>query len=222
MGWGVARRVVVLRRGIKDSLMTELADAASNQQQVLHFAEPREGFKLFEYAVLVTNTRYSLEAIAQLYRDRSDCENGFDELKNQWGWGGYTTHDLERCDLAARAVALIYNWWSWYVRLANPKARREAITSRPLLLSGVGRLTEHAGQSRLMLTLIHGAGEQIKTMITAVRAGLAHVRATAPQLPTLERWIALVRYIVAKIIAAKPKNPAALGLQMHLLDCETG
>jgi hypothetical protein len=28
-----------------------------------------------------------------LYRDRGDCENAFDELKNQWGWGGFTTHE---------------------------------------------------------------------------------------------------------------------------------
>ena len=86
--------------------------------------------------------------------------SGFDEIKNQWGrartqgvlwtacawrgagplarrglqgWGGYTTHDIERCALSARAVALIYNWWSWYVRLAHPKTRLEAIASRPLL-----------------------------------------------------------------------------------------
>jgi hypothetical protein len=222
MGWSRARRVVVLRRGVKEGLIAKQAAGAASRQQVLHFAEPTAAFKLFEYAVLVTNTHYALEAIAQLYRDRADCENGFDELKNHWGWGGYTTQDLERCNLSARAVALIYNWWSWYVRLANPKTRREAITSRPLLLSGVARLTEHAGQSRLLLTLMHGAGEQIKAMIAAVRVGLEHVRATAPQLPTLHRWIALVRYIVEKIIAAKPKHSTALSLQMHRLGCETG
>jgi Transposase DDE domain len=43
------------------------------------------------------NTDYEVEHIGQLYRDRADCENGFDEIKNQWGWGGYTTHDIERC-----------------------------------------------------------------------------------------------------------------------------
>jgi len=221
-GWSRARRVVVVRRGVKDSLVAKPADAAPGRQQLLHFAEPAGAFKLWEYAVLVTNTAYSLEGIAQLYRDRADCENGFDELKNQWGWGGYTTHDLERCNLSARAVALIYNWWSWYVRLANPKARREAITSRPLLLSGVARLTEHAGQSRLLLTLMHGASEQIKAMISAVRKGLDHVRATAPQLPTLGRWLALVRYIVEKIIAAQPKNTAPRALPIPLLACDTG
>jgi hypothetical protein len=81
--------------------------------------------------VLVTNTELDWVAIGQLYRDRADCENGFDELKNQWGWGGYTTHDMELGNLPARAVAFIYNWWSWYVRLAHPKARLEGITSRP-------------------------------------------------------------------------------------------
>ena len=32
--------------------------------------------------------------IGQLYRGRAHCQNSFDELKNQWGWGGFTTRDL--------------------------------------------------------------------------------------------------------------------------------
>ena len=43
----------------------------------------------------------------QLYRDRADCENVFDELKNQWGWGGFTTQDLHRCRLLVGTVALV-------------------------------------------------------------------------------------------------------------------
>ena len=162
--------------------------------------------------MLVTNTNFALDAIGQLSRDRADCENGFDELKNQWGWGGYTTQDMERCNLSARAVGLVYNWWSWYVRLAHPKTRLEAITSRPLLLSGVARLTQHAGQSRLLLTLTHAAGDQIKAMIANVRKGLDAIMSTAPQLTKPERWAALVHYIVARIIEAAPKihPPTAL------------
>jgi hypothetical protein len=209
-GWTRARRVVVLRRRVKGGLVAEAK--GDDPQQALHFVDSSDKVKLWEYAVLVTNTDYSLEAMGQLYRDRADCENGFDELKNQWGWGGYTTHDLERCNLSARAVALIYNWWSWYVRLAHPKTRLEAITSRPMLLSGVARLTEHAGQSRLLLTLTHAAGDQIKAMIANIRKGLDHVLASAPQLPKANRWRALVRYIVNRIIVAKPKNSSPFGL----------
>jgi len=202
-GWTRARRVVVLRRRVKSSLVAEASNEST--QPELQFLDHSERAKLWEYAVLVTNADYATEAMGQLYRDRADCENGFDELKNQWGWGGYTTQDLERCNLSARAVALIYNWWSWYVRLAHPKTRLEAITSRPMLLAGVGRLTEHAGQSRLLLTLSHAAGDQIRAMIVNVRKGLDHVLASAPQLPKACRWPALVRYIVDKIINARPK-----------------
>jgi hypothetical protein len=205
-GWSRARRVVVLRRAVKDSLLDEgkAVGKRAKRQQSLHFAQPHEPAKLWEYAVLITNADYDLDAMGQLYRDRADCENGFDELKNQWGWGGYTTQDLERCNLSARAVALIYNWWSWYVRLAHPKARREAITSRPLLLAGVARLTQHAGQARLLVTLTHAAGDFVKTMIANVRTGLDSILQAAPQLKKTERWPALVRYIVTKILAAKP------------------
>jgi hypothetical protein len=219
-GWSRSRRVVVLRRRVKGGLVAETK--GDDQQQALHFVDSSDKVKLWEYAVLVTNADYSLEAMGQLYRDRADCENGFDELKNQWGWGGYTTHDQERCNLSARAVALVYNWWSWYVRLAHPKARLEAITSRPMLLSGVARLTEHAGQSRLLLTLTHAAGDQIKAMIANIRKGLDHVLASAPQLPKADRWRALVRYIVNRIILAKPKNPSPLGLAPPCLAFGTG
>ena len=110
-------------------------------QQLLAFVEADrktgKGITGYEYAVLVTNTDYEILTLGQLYRDRADAENAFDELKNQWGWGGFTTHDLHRCQLAARAVALIYNWWSLFVRLAHPQARREAITSRPWLMAAI-------------------------------------------------------------------------------------
>ncbi|MGA7951357.1 MAG: transposase [Thiobacillaceae bacterium] len=218
-GWSAARRVVVLRRRIKEDLVVE---TSSEGQQKLHFVDRSDKVKVWEYVVLVTNTDYALEAMGQLYRDRADCENGFDELKRQWGWGGYTTQDIERCNLSARAVALIHNWWSWYVRLAHPKKRLEAITSRPMLLSGVARLTQHAGQSRLLLTLTHAAGDQIKSMIANIREGLDHILATAPQLPKAERWRALLRYIIDKIIQTKPKNPLPLGLAPPALASDVG
>ena len=55
-------------------------------------------------------------------------------MKNQWGWTGFTTHDHQRSQVLARIVALIYNWWSLFTRLAIPNRHTEATTSRPLLL----------------------------------------------------------------------------------------
>ena len=201
-----------MRRAVRGSLVADEKSSGKSRkpQQSLQFADVQQPVNIWEYAVLISNTDYALDAIGQLYRDRADCENGFDEMKNQWGWGGYTTQDMERCNLSARAVALIYNWWSWYVRLAHPKARLEAITSRPLLLAGIARLTHHAGQSRLLVTITHVAGDQVKSMVANIRKGLDHILQAAPQLPKLEHWKSLVRYIVAKIIAAKSQDQPPL------------
>jgi hypothetical protein len=36
------------------------------------------------------------------------------------GWAGFTTRDLPRCQLMARFIALVCNWWNLFVRLAGP------------------------------------------------------------------------------------------------------
>ena len=217
-GWSKKRRVVVLRRRIKqDIALTRKGKGVSKgqgEQLVLALAhdEVHDNAQLWEYTVLVSNVEYDIAAIGQLYRDRCDCENGFDELKNQWGWGGFTTHDMHRSQVTARAVALVYNWWSWYVRAANPQARREALTSRPLLLAAVGRAVSHAGQTLLYLTPMHAEVGLIKSMIANVHAAIGHVRRAAEQLPTLNRWATLLAYICQRIVgqAALPIPPPVL------------
>ena len=122
----------------------------------------------YEYSVLVSNTDYEIFSLGQLYRDRADCENAFDELKNQWGWCGFTTRDIHRCRLSAAAVALIYNWWSLFVRLANPEARCEAITSRPWLMASIGCKTQKDGQTCITLTGLHARFEEARVRLTRV------------------------------------------------------
>lgn len=198
--WDQPRRVVILRRAVK----TDLALSRKTQDQQIELLMPDKDVRAWEYAVLVTSSAYALQMFGQLYRDRADCENGFDELKNQWGWGGFTTQDIERCQSSARAVALVYNWWSWYCRAAQPGARMEAITSRALLLAGVGRAVKHAGQTTLYLTPMHAATGKLMALLTNIRAALSHVRAVAEQLPNTDRWRTFLNYVVAKITRPLP------------------
>jgi Transposase DDE domain group 1 len=200
-GWLAERRVVVLRRLVKQSLVVTRRDAKTQLELFLNDDEPT---KAYEYAVLVTDTAYNPQAIAQLYRDRADCENGFDELKRQWGWGGFTTRDIERCQTSARAVALIYNWWSWYCRAANPDARMEAITSRPLLLATVGRKVKHAGQTMLYLTPMHAASNFLIALISNIRRVLAHVSAVAEQFVNVDPWRTFLNCVIPKIVFRSP------------------
>jgi hypothetical protein len=214
-GWDKERRVIVLRRKIRADIAltrkvgkSDQLDQAQGVQNLRHaqveILMPNQDVQAWEYAVLVTSSDYPLQAFGQLYRDRADCENGFDELKNQWGWGGFTTQDIERCQTSARAVALIYNWWSWYCRAAKPGARMEAITSRALLLAGVGRAVKHAGQTTLYLTPMHGSKDKLMALIANIRAALLHVKAAAEQLPKTDRWQVFVDYVVAKITRPLP------------------
>ena len=133
-----------LRRAAKSDVALTRNSAEGQMELLL----PDHDVELWEYTVLVTNSGYALGSMAQLYRDRADAENLFDELKNQWGWGGFTTQDIERCQTSARAVALVYNWWSWYCRAAKPEARMVAITGRALLLASVRRLPSTRGKPR--------------------------------------------------------------------------
>src|SRR5208283_3097688 len=87
-GWSRQRRVIVLRRRLKDAVGLSRRDEDGAPQ--LAFVEIGEATEVYEYSVLVTSLDEDTEAFGQLYRDRGDGENIFDEMKNQWGWGGFT------------------------------------------------------------------------------------------------------------------------------------
>ena len=216
-GWQGKRRVVVLRRALTGEMVVE---GEADGQQLLAFVEADrktgKGITGYEYAVLVTNTDYEVLSLGQLYRDRADAENAFDELKNQWGWGGFTPHDLHRCQLAARGVALAYNWWSLFVRLAHPDARREAITSRPWLMSAVGRRTEHAGQTTITLTGLHAHFEQARAALMRVSALLqAWLAQAAEQLVSPTVWQRVCAHLKQTLASIGPPTTHRL-LENHV------
>ena len=208
-GWPRARRVVVLRRALRGEIA--LQEKTKNAQSELAFIEADVPTARYEYAVLVTSTTYDIVALAQLYRDRADCENNFDELKNQWGWGGFTTHDLKRCQLMAQLVALVYNWWNLFVRLANPHKHHEAITSRPLLLHGVATQTKHANQTRLTITSVHVQSARVQAVLDELARFLKSLTATAEQLTNHERLSVILKRAFAKFLhtTAGPPGPLA-------------
>ena len=101
------------------------------------------------------------------------------------------------CRLIARAVALVYDWWSLYARLIDPEHHREAITSRPLLLHAVARQVRHGKQTHLLITSSHAD------------AFLQGLNETAEPLSDLETWCrilsrALIKYLHGCVIRPPP------------------
>lgn len=192
MGWEKSRRVILLRRKLKREIgITEKKSEKS--QTTFQFADMPDSIEAYEYATLVTNMDSEIITIASHYRDRADSENNFDELKNQWGWSGFTTQDLHRCRLMARMIVLIYNWWTLFVRLVQPSRHVEAITSRPLLLHAVGRQIEHGGQKIIHVASNHAKFGRTQVALTKLSAYFKTLKQCAEQLTIKER-IRLVLY----------------------------
>ena len=79
-GWSRQRWVTILRRRLKEGLT--IAGRAPQNQLALSFIEIGPNAEAYEYGVLVTSLKEEVLTLAQLYRDRADSENPFDELKN--------------------------------------------------------------------------------------------------------------------------------------------
>ena len=200
-GWSKSRRVIILRRPIREEILLD------DQQLRLAFIEMEDGIRKYEYQVLVTSLDDELLTIAQHYRDRGDCENCFDELKNQWGWGGFTTHALHRCHIVSRLVALVYNWWSLFARLINPDQHHEAITSRPLMLQAIGRKTTHAGQTTVTVTSTHAKASVVQTAMCKLARFFKELNQTAEQLTVVERVRLIARKAFMKLLSSLPTLP---------------
>jgi len=206
-GWSRTRRVVILRRQIRETVAVSDEEKRTGQRVFSGMAELKRGQDLYEYSVLVTSLCDEVRTVAQLYRDRAEAENIFDELKNQWGWTGFTTQDVRRCQILARTIAVTYNWWTLFTRLAIPNRHTEAITSRPLLLNGVARQTVHGNQTTLTITSMHAQAPAVRRVLDAVSTFLQQVRTTTEQFTSADRWRAVLRFIYRDWLrSSRPPN----------------
>ena len=157
-------------------------------------------------AVLVTTldeNAYPGTALARLYRERADAENVYDELKNQWGWGGFTTKLLAPTRIMANLVALVYNWWTLYGRMFDGEHHREAITSRPALLGGVARMTKTGGRRTVKVSLQHEKSAELQGMILGVSRTLQRFGVITEGLREDQRWGCLLTYIFRRWLGGK-------------------
>ena len=208
--WDKERRVVLVRRRLKKDAVLVAEESTTPKQLSFATLDGGGDLKLYEYSVLITNMENDLISIVQHYRDRADCENIFDEIKNHWGWGGYTTKDLKTSQFMSRIIALIYNWWNLFIRLANPSGYQEAISSKPLLLTSVGRLTQSGRQKKMTITSQHGWASKAKEMLIQLNQFFNAWKRDAPQLSAQDCWQRIITAIVARFALQKGVGPPRL------------
>ncbi|HEY9247707.1 MAG: transposase [Verrucomicrobiota bacterium] len=211
-GWSRTRRVLVLRRRLNDQKHPRARRRLAREQarHGLFLSVPDAAAcepVIYEHQILVTNLPYEILTLAALYRERGDAENPFDELKNQWSWSGFTTHDLRSCQHAARLAALAYNWWTLYHRLLQPGQHHEAVSTRPRLLFGAARQSEHAGQRRLDVRLSHAEAPRLQEIIKQLAKWLQTLLRSAEQWTAPQRWSQIAKRILQDNFPASGPEP---------------
>ena len=113
-----------------------------------------------------------------------------------------------RCQVAARNVALIYNWWSCFVQCAEPHRLREAVTSRPLLLCAGGG---GCRQITLRLTNTHAQAAHAQSLLTNLSLFLGGLKNTAEQLSPGQCREGIWVRIVTPLLTPRAALPAPSG-----------
>lgn len=212
-GWTQERRVVLVREAPAQAPVGDKARRRRDHQSgglLLHAQgegwEPSAAPWSGKIAVLVTSLDekvFPVLCMPRLYRERADAENVFDELKNQWGWNGYTTRKLAPCRLMANLIALFYNWWNLYVRFYDEEHHREAITSRPAMMQGVARQVRSGGQRTVRVSLVHEKGDVIAHAVTRISSQLHQFHAIAERWSVDERWATLLTRLLRRWLGGK-------------------
>jgi hypothetical protein len=167
-GWSRRRRVVV-ERTLKP---------LNPSPQGTFWSQCGEEFGA--YVTNLTPEEAGTFQILELYRQRADAENVFDELKNQWGFAGFCAHQAAVSQGSARLLLLVYNLWSLFVRvLKNQGGHTEAIKSRYELLLIPAKLV-FSGRRKIVKLAV---GAKFASFLRqAYRRLLEWLDRTAPQL----------------------------------------
>ena len=94
---------------------------------------------------------------------------------------------------------------SGHRRYAHIKGEKhlEAITSRPLLLNGIGKLTRHGGQKHISITSTHGKVAELKAAIERLMSIFDYIKLNAEQLNEYQRWCYLLSKAFEKFLKGK-------------------
>jgi len=194
-GWSRRRRVLLMRRPIEEKPRRK-KDPPHRE----FFQTVIPGLELvtvnddmyadgYEWYALVTDLDLDVRAVSKLYRERGDCENVFDEMKNQWDWGGFVTQDPKRTAIVAGLNAFVANLRNAFCRPGGDGSHQEAVTSRRKLLQCVARVSSR-GRRKAVTTFT--AGKDLAGRIFSQLSGVLEKVSAASQLKVEERWQLLI------------------------------
>lgn len=167
-GWSKSRRVVFGRRNLGT------IPAAENES---FWDETKYEFEA--YVSSLSNTEANTWQIVDLYRKRADCENVFDELKNQWGFNGFCCKKSSPTMIAAMLLLLFYNMWTLFMKLLSPEKHIEMGAGRKWFMLIAGRLVKSGRRKELHISVSGQWWDELKDGYSRI---CKWISSTAPQL----------------------------------------
>lgn len=167
-GWSKSRRVVFGRRNLGT------IPAAENES---FWDETKYEFEA--YVSSLSNTEANTWQIVDLYRKRADCENVFDELKNQWGFNGFCCKKSSPTMIAAMLLLLFYNMWTLFMKLLSPEKYIEMGAGRKWFMLIAGRLVKSGRRKELHISVSGQWWDELKDGYSRI---CKWISSTAPQL----------------------------------------
>jgi hypothetical protein len=167
-GWSNSRRIVVGRRNLG------IIPSAENQT---FWDETKYEFEAYVTDLSIDDA--NSWQIVDLYRKRADCENVFDELKNQWGFNGFCCKKSSPTIIAAMLLLLFYNMWTLFIKLISPEKHIEMISGRKWFLLIAARLVKSGRQKELHISVGEQWWKDLKDGYSRI---CEWINLTAPQL----------------------------------------
>ena len=114
----------------------------------------------------------------------------------------------------ANLVALFYNWWNLYLRFYDEDHHREAIRTRPMLMSGVGRQMQSGGQKTVKVSVLHEKGSLIAHAVTLTSNELQQIASISERWTIEQRWSLILTRVLRRWLGGKwlPGLPEESGL----------
>jgi hypothetical protein len=100
-------------------------------------------------------------------------------------------------------VALFYNWWNPYLRFYDEEHHREAIRTRPMLMSGVSRQIQSDGRRTVKVSVLHEKGGFIAEAVTRITNELHHIRAITERWSVDQHWTLQLTRLLRRWLGGK-------------------
>lgn len=91
--------------------------------------------------------------------------------------------------------------------MSDPDHHREAISTRPLLLSPMVRETQLAGQPTLTIASMHAARAKARDAYRRIAGFLAGLRNNAEQLDPLRKWYRILSAALRPVLKGRQLEP---------------